>query len=104
MTGGAGFVGSNLALLMVERRGSELALPRLRASGVEYVHGDIRSPADPDELPAADLMIEFSAESSVHAGCAGSNRGVRSEVLFSYVNCQRRVPKDYLLRALGDWG
>ena len=57
ITGGAGFVGSNLAILFREarpdlgvtvldslkRRGSELNLPRLMAAGVEFRHGDIRS-------------------------------------------------------------
>jgi nucleoside-diphosphate-sugar epimerase len=50
VTGGAGFVGSNLALYWkrdhpdakviafdnLKRRGSELALPRLRAGGVQF--------------------------------------------------------------------
>jgi CDP-paratose 2-epimerase len=65
ITGGAGFVGSNLALLMAERsdtevvafdnlrrRGSELALPRLSAGGVRFVHGDIRNREDLNELSA----------------------------------------------------
>ena len=60
ITGGAGFVGSSLALMLkrdrpdvqvcaldnLKRRGSELALDRLRAHGVEFVHGDVRSPDD----------------------------------------------------------
>jgi CDP-paratose 2-epimerase len=63
ITGGAGFVGSNLAILFREarpelgvtvldslkRRGSELNLPRLRA-GVEFPRGDIRSAHDFDDL------------------------------------------------------
>ena len=56
VTGGAGFVGANLAsgspqrhpdweviaLDNLQRRGSELNLPRLRAAGVRFVHGDVR--------------------------------------------------------------
>ena len=56
ITGGAGFVGANLALLLrraypdvavsafdnLKRRGSELNLPRLRRAGVSFQHGDIR--------------------------------------------------------------
>jgi CDP-paratose 2-epimerase len=100
ITGGAGFVGSNLALLMTERRGgevvafdnlrrrgSELALPRLRAGGVGFVHGDIRNPQDLDELPAADLVIECSAEPSVHAGYAGSPRYLLDTNLFGTISC-----------------
>jgi CDP-paratose 2-epimerase len=99
ITGGAGFVGSNLALLMAERRagevvafdnlrrrGSELALPRLRAGGVAFVHGDIRNSEDLDELPAADLIIECSAEPSVHAGYAGSPRYLLDTNLLGTIN------------------
>ena len=60
ITGGAGFVGSNLAvslagrhpdwdLLVLDnlyRRGSALNLPRLEEAGVEFVKGDVREPAD----------------------------------------------------------
>ena len=81
ITGGAGFVGSNLALAFkqfwpqskiialdnLKRRGSELNLPRLRAVGVEFQHGDVRNAEDLD-LPAIDLIIECSAEPSVLAG------------------------------------
>jgi len=81
ITGGAGFVGSHLALAFnqfwpqsriialdnLKRRGSELNLPRLRAVGVEFQHGDVRNAEDLD-LPAIDLIIECSAEPSVLAG------------------------------------
>jgi len=85
ITGGAGFVGSSLALHLKQcfaasrvvcmdnlyRRGSELNLPRLQAAGVEFVKGDIRQAA---EFPAGpfELLIECSAEPSVLAGYGGS--------------------------------
>jgi CDP-paratose 2-epimerase len=101
ITGGAGFVGSNLAVLFREarpdlaiivmdnlkRRGSELNLPRLKASGVEFRHGDIRSPDDFDDLPAFDLMIDCSAEPSVQSGLAGSPRPVLGTNLVGTINC-----------------
>jgi CDP-paratose 2-epimerase len=100
ITGGAGFVGSNLAVLLAERhgsevvafdnlhrRGSELALPRLRAGGVGFAHGDIRNPEDLDGLPPADLVIECSAEPSVHAGYDGSPRYLLNTNLLGTVNC-----------------
>jgi CDP-paratose 2-epimerase len=82
ITGGAGFVGSNLALSFkynrpsatviafdnLKRRGSELALARLRAGGVEFVHGDVRSIDDLAGTGSANILIEASAEPSVHAG------------------------------------
>ena len=100
ITGGAGFVGSNLALLFAKtpgsavtafdnlhRRGSELALPRLREGGVSFVHGDIRNPEDLDNLPAADLLIECSAEPSVHAGYDGGARYLVNTNLTGTFNC-----------------
>jgi CDP-paratose 2-epimerase len=101
ITGGAGFVGSNLAVLFREarpdlgvmvldnlkRRGSELNLPRLRAAGVGFRHGDIRSTDDFDDLPPYDLMIDCSAEPSVQAGLGGSPRGVLGTNLIGTINC-----------------
>jgi CDP-paratose 2-epimerase len=83
VTGGAGFVGSHLALRLrqtypnativaadnLKRRGSELNLPRLREAGVEFVHCDIRN-ADDLSFPKHefDLLVECSAEPSILAG------------------------------------
>ncbi len=86
VTGGAGFVGSNLAIAIrkrhsnvdviavdsLKRRGSELTLERLRAHGVAFIHGDIRAPEDLDGLPGFDLLLDCSAEPSVQAGASGS--------------------------------
>ena len=83
VTGGAGFVGSNLAIWLkrrysaaqvfainnLKRRGSELNLPRLRAANVTFLHGDIRNSKDLQlDSHDIDLIVEFSAESSVLAG------------------------------------
>jgi CDP-paratose 2-epimerase len=101
ITGGAGFVGSNLAFLFrkarpdlslivmdnLKRRGSELNLSRMRAAGIEFRHGDIRSPDDFDELPAFDLMIDCSAEPSVQSGLSGSPRSVLGTNLVGMINC-----------------
>jgi CDP-paratose 2-epimerase len=101
ITGGAGFVGSNLAILFreahpdlsvtvmdsLERRGSELNLPRLREAGVDFRHGDIRCATDFDAMPPFDLLIDCSAEPSVHGGLSGSPRFVLDTNLFGTVNC-----------------
>lgn len=101
VTGGAGFVGSNLALMVkrdqpgtevvafdnLRRRGSELALERLRAGGVRFAHGDVRNPEDLGELGAFDLLLECSAEPSVHAGYGGSPAYVINTNLVGTVNC-----------------
>ncbi len=87
ITGGAGFVGSNLSIRLkrefptssivafdnLHRRGSELNLPRLKQSGVDFIHGDVRRLEDFDALPAPpDLIVECSAEPSAQAGYGGS--------------------------------
>lgn len=83
ITGGAGFVGSSLAIGFAQRyphwkitvldnlkrRGSELNLPRLQQVGVEFVHGDIRNREDLDpQVLDPTLILECSAEPSVLAG------------------------------------
>jgi len=110
ITGGAGFVGSSLALAWRERepaarivvldnlrrRGSELNLPRLAAHGIEFRHGDIRVADDLHDLDGSfDVMIEASAEPSVLAGLDGSPAYVLQANLAGTLNClelaRRRV-------------
>ncbi|MBC8145974.1 MAG: NAD-dependent epimerase/dehydratase family protein [bacterium] len=102
ITGGAGFVGSNLALAYRERypdaeivaldnlrrRGSELNLPILKSRNVVFQHGDIRSAADLFDLSGNfDLMVEASAEPSVLAGLDGSPAYVLQSNLVGTLNC-----------------
>jgi CDP-paratose 2-epimerase len=83
ITGGAGFVGSNLAMLFREkyrhysvicfdnlkRRGSELNLARLKDHGIEFIHGDIRDKNDFDQIPGpVHCIIDAAAEPSALAG------------------------------------
>lgn len=56
------------ALDNLHRRGSELTLDRLARHGVRFVHGDIRLREDVDAAGPFDVMVECSAEPSVHAG------------------------------------
>jgi CDP-paratose 2-epimerase len=86
VTGGAGFVGGNLAVALrarhpdwdvvaldsLMRRGSELNLPRLRAAGVGFVHGDVREAADVLAVERADAIVECSAEPSALTGADGA--------------------------------
>lgn len=101
ITGGAGFVGSHLALAFrrsasetrvtaldnLKRRGSELNLPRLAAAGVQFRHGDVRCPEDFAELPDFDLLVDASAEPAVQAGQNGSPRYVLETNLAGTINC-----------------
>src|SRR5581483_10059 len=112
ITGGAGFVGSSLALRLkrelpetqitaldnLHRRGSELHLRRLRAAGIEFVHGDIRSPEDLASLRPG-LIIECSAEPSAQAGYSGSPEYLVNTNLVGCFHClelARRVKADFL--------
>ena len=100
ITGGAGFVGSSLALAWkrhnlgevivadsLKRRGSEFNLARLQAAQIPFHHVDIRLPEDFDPLPDFDLLIDCSAEPSVHSGTTGGTRYVLNTNLFGTVNC-----------------
>jgi CDP-paratose 2-epimerase len=102
ITGGAGFVGGSLARFFrrdatknsvvvfdnLHRRGSEWNLDALRSEGVEFVHGDIRNPADLEALEGTfDVLIEASAEASVHAGIGGSPRYLLDTNLGGALNC-----------------
>nr|MBA2442813.1 NAD-dependent epimerase/dehydratase family protein [Rubrobacter sp.] len=112
VTGGAGFVGSNLAIRHKEhhpdsrvtaldnlkRRGSELNLPRLRQAGVEFVHGDIRNREDLAGLEAG-LILECSAEPSVLAGYSSSPEYLLDTNLSGTLNClelARRRSADFV--------
>jgi CDP-paratose 2-epimerase len=82
VTGGAGFVGANVAVQLAEhrsawsvvaldnlrRRGSELNLARLREAGVSFVHSDVRILDDVLSAGEFDAIVECSAEPSVLAG------------------------------------
>src|SRR5688500_10484966 len=87
ITGGAGFVGSNLAILLKEkypayhiisfdnrkRRGSELNINKLRDHGVSFIHGDIRDKNDFEQVQEpVDFIIDAAAEPSVLAGLDGN--------------------------------
>lgn len=101
VTGGAGFVGSSLAISLagshpdaqvialdnLYRRGSELNLDRLAASGVEFVKGDVREPADLARFDDIDVLIECSAEPSVMSGTDGNTSYVYETNLTGAYNC-----------------
>jgi CDP-paratose 2-epimerase len=82
ITGGAGFVGSNLSIYLkiqhpdytivsfdnLKRRGSELNLVRLKQNEVDFIHGDIRNPEDIEQIGPCDLIVDASADPSVLSG------------------------------------
>ncbi|HET7573656.1 MAG TPA: NAD-dependent epimerase/dehydratase family protein, partial [Solirubrobacterales bacterium] len=108
ITGGAGFVGSNLAVSLagshpdwevlaldnLYRRGAELNLPRLEAAGVEFVRGDVREPEDLRSLPRIDALVECSAEPSVMSGVDGDTSYLLHTNLTGAYNCLELARRD----------
>lgn len=107
VTGGAGFVGSNLSIGFkakyphlrvisldnLKRRGSELNIKRLKENGIEFAHGDVRNPEDLEFNTKIDLLIECSAEPSVLAGYGESPAYVVNTNLIGTINCLELVRK-----------
>jgi CDP-paratose 2-epimerase len=103
ITGGAGFVGSSLAILIkkkypeyivycldnLKRRGSELNISRLAGHGITFIHGDIRNREDfyPLETVGLTTIIEASAEPSVLAGLNSPPDYLINTNLTGTINC-----------------
>lgn len=115
ITGGAGFIGSNLAVALqsegnrvvcfdnLSRRGSEILLQRIQEHGCSFVHGDIRNTEDFLKLKDSfDVLVECSAEPSVLVGVHGDDARFQiNNNLFGTVNCfefarVRRIPLLFL--------
>lgn len=102
ITGGAGFIGSSLAVSLAERRpawellavdslyrpGSELNLPRLEAAGVPFERLDVRDRAAVLALGDFDAIFEGAAEPAVGAAStlAGREALVDTNLIGAY-NC-----------------
>lgn len=101
ITGGCGFIGSNLAVALsaegyqvtcfdnLSRRGSEVLLQRVCDHGCRFVHGDVRNPEDLARLRGeVEVLIDCSAEPSVLVGAQGADASyVVSNNLIGSLNC-----------------
>jgi len=116
ITGGCGFVGSNLAVDLktrgyevtvlddLSRRGSEILLEkRILPKGIQFIRGDVRNPGDLNGLKETfALLIECSAEASVLAGTQGQDACRVLDInLQGAIHCfewarERRVPVLFL--------
>ena len=108
ITGGAGFVGANLAVALagrhpgweivafdnLRRRGSELNLSRLREAGASFVHGDVRELDDLLALDPVDAIVECSAEPSALAGVDGSPSYALHTNLLGAYHCLELARRD----------
>ena len=108
ITGGAGFVGSNIAIKIkqkypknkvicldnLKRRGSELNLTRLKDNGIIFFHGDIRNKEDLNEIGSFDAIIECSAEPSVMAGIDSTPDYLINTNLVGTINCLEAARKN----------
>lgn len=115
ITGGCGFVGSNIATALVQddhevicldnlsRRGSEILLRRIQDFNCQFSHGDIRNIDDLARLEGDfDLLIECSAEPSVLVSTRPSSSfSVLDINLIGAINCfeyarTRNIPVIFL--------
>ena len=101
ITGGCGFVGSNLGIQLkkdfpnvriiafdnLKRRGSELNLSRLKEYDIEFIHGDIRNKEDFNEIGEISIVIEAAAEPSVLSGIHSTPDYVLNTNLSGTINC-----------------
>ena len=100
ITGGCGFVGSNLAVFLAtrgmdvvcldnfSRRGSEYLAERVISAGCRVVRGDVRCPEDLAKIAGADVLVECSAEPSVLVGSRGGDaRYLMNVNLVGALNC-----------------
>ncbi len=97
ITGGAGFVGSSLAIGLkklypqwkiicfdnLRRRGSELNLSRFKSLDIQFIHGDIRNNSDLDDgdILSIDTIIDCSAEPSVLAGFSSPQYVIQTNLI-----------------------
>jgi CDP-paratose 2-epimerase len=108
ITGGAGFVGSNLAIQLADRHpdwelvaldnlhrpGSELNPARLEEAGVRFVRGDVREPDDLTGLTGVTALIECSAEPAATSGIDGDTSFVFHTNLTGAYNCLEHARRE----------
>jgi len=108
ITGGAGFVGTNLGVALADRhpewelvaldnlhrRGSALNLPRLERAGIEFVQADVRDRKALDTVGTLDVLIECSAEPSALVGMSGDTSYPFETNLVGAYNCLELARRD----------
>jgi CDP-paratose 2-epimerase len=107
ITGGAGFVGSNLAIMLknkypyyditcldnLKRKGSELNLPLLKSVNINFIHADIRNKEDLSAISHFDTIIDACADPSVLAGIETPIEQAVNTNLIGTLNCLELAKK-----------
>jgi CDP-paratose 2-epimerase len=107
ITGGSGFVGSNLAIYLKEkkngakvasldnlsRKGSELNLKRLKQNKIKNFKIDISNNNKIKKLPRYDLIIDCCAEASVEASKNEIDRVLNTNLIGTF-NILKKCVKD----------
>ena len=81
-----------------------MSVPRLRAAGVVFLHGDVRVPEDLAAAGPTELLVDCAGEPGVHAGYVESPSYVLSSNLVGTINClehARRHGEDLLYLSTG---
>jgi len=100
ITGGAGFVGANLAIFLqqnlkdysimcldnLSRKGSSLNVARLKDQGIQFIEGDVRDKARLEQLTDLDVVIDCAADPSVLAAY-DAPRNTTETNLMGTLNC-----------------
>ena len=112
ITGGAGFVGSNLAVFLngrfadyrvvcldnMQRRGTQLNAARLKDHGIRLIKGDITNSKHLARLGRVDLIVDCAAEPSVLASRQEPFKAIQSNLIgtFNCLELARRSPADFI--------
>ena len=100
IAGGAGFVGSSLAIYLQKRiknieifvidnlirNGSVLNLERIEKKNINFIHGDLSDYSNFNNLPNADLFIDAAADPSTLAGINSSTIGLINNNFMTTIN------------------
>ena len=112
ITGGAGFVGSNLAIFLkkhlpdcrilcldnLQRRGTRMNIARLKDHGISFIKGDVANPRHLARLGDVGLIIDCAGEPSVLVSHEQPLRALHSNLIgtFHCLELARRCRADFI--------
>ena len=107
VTGGAGFIGSNVSLHLLkvfpsarviafdnlQRAGAQDSIAELQASGVTFVKGDTASKSQLASLGPVELIVDCAGEPAVTEGLDGTMTRLFNSNLYGALNCLELAKK-----------